>query len=313
MEGIGEFGMIESPYFKQAQLMLRVMPHVAAEECFALKGGTAINLYVRDMPRLSVDIDLTYLPLDSRETALANIGAALQRIAVASRKTIPGVTMQEIRTRGAEHASKPTVSTAEATIKIEPNLVLRGCVFTPVERELSEQAEELFEVSATVNTLAVADLYGGKLCAALDRQHPRDIFDVKVLMENEGITDEIRTAFIIYLASHDRPMSELLEPNLKDFRQVFEQEFAGMTNEEVKHDELVAVRARLIETIKNVLTENEKKFLLSIKQGEPDWSLLPVAGIEQLPGIQWKLINIRKMDKKKQKDSLQKLQAALGL
>ncbi|MFB3079791.1 MAG: nucleotidyl transferase AbiEii/AbiGii toxin family protein, partial [Lysobacterales bacterium] len=71
----------------------------------------------------------------------------------------------------------------------------------------------MFEISATANTLGVADLYGGKLCAALDRQHPRDIFDVKILMENEGITDEIRTAFVVYLASHDRPMSELLDPN----------------------------------------------------------------------------------------------------
>lgn len=305
--------MKDSPYFKQAQLMLWVMPHVAAEECFALKGGTAINLYVRDMPRLSVDIDLTYLPLEPRDTALANIGEALQRIAAATRRTVPGVTVQEIRTRGAEHVSKLSISTAEATIKIEPNLVLRGTVFSPVERELSEQAEILFEASATANTLAIADLYGGKLCAALDRQHPRDIFDVKILMENEGVTDEIRTAFVLYLASHDRPMNELLDPNLKDFRQIFEQEFTGMAAEEVEYDELVAIRDRFIETIRNTLTENEKKFLLSIKQGEPDWTLLPVAGIDQLPAIQWKLINIRKMDKKKQKESLQKLEAALGL
>ena len=293
--------------------MLRVMPHVAAAECFALKGGTAINLYVRDMPRLSVDIDLTYLPLDSRDTALVNIGEALQRITATIRRTVPGVTVHEIRTRGAEHISKLTVSTAEATIKIEPNLVLRGTVFTPVERELSEQAEIMFEASATAKTLAVEDLYGGKLCAALDRQHPRDVFDIKILMENEGITDDIRTAFVIYLTSHDRPMNELLAPNLKDFRQVFEQEFAGMTDEEVEYEELVAVRDRLIETIKNTITEREKKFLLSIKQGKPDWTLLPVAGIDRLPAIQWKLINIRKMDKKKQKESLQKLQAALGL
>jgi predicted nucleotidyltransferase component of viral defense system len=313
VEGIGEFGMKDSPYFKQAQLMLRVIPHVAAEECFALKGGTAINLYVRDMPRLSVDIDLTYLPLEPRDTALANIGEALQRIATAIRRTVPGVTVQEIRARGAEHVSKLTVSTAEASIKIEPNLVLRGTVFSPVERELSEQAEILFEASATANTLAVADLYGGKLCAALDRQHPRDIFDIKILMENEGITDEIRTAFVLYLASHDRPMSELLDPNLKEFRLVFKQEFAGMAAEEVEYDELVAIRERLIETIKNTMTENEKKFLLSIKQGQPDWDLIPVEGVDLLPAIQWKLINIRKMEKEKQAESLQKLQSALGL
>lgn len=305
--------MKASPYFKQAQLMLRAMPHVIAEECFALKGGTAINLYVRDMPRLSVDIDLTYLPLEPRNTALANISDALRRIATAIRKTVPGATVHESRPRGAQLVSKLSVSTAEATIKIEPNLVLRGTVYASVERELSEQAEMLFELSATANTLDDADLYGGKLCAALDRQHPRDLFDVKILMENEGITDEIRTAFILYLASHDRPMSELLDPNLKDFRQVFDREFAGMATEDVTCEELMAIRDQLIQTLGNTLTDNERQFLVSIKQGQPDWKLIPVAGIDQLPAIRWKLLNIRKMTRKKQTESLEKLQAVLGL
>ncbi len=305
--------MKDSPYFRQAQLMLRVMPHVAAEKCFALKGGTAINLYVRDMPRLSVDIDLTYLLLESRDTTMANIGEALHHIAAAIRKTVPGASVQESRTRGAMHVSKLFVSTAEATIKIEPNLVLRGAVFLPGEKKLSEKAEELFEMSATTNTLAVADLYGGKLCAALDRQHPRDLFDVKILLENEGITDEILIALVVYLASHDRPMSELLDPNKKDFRKTYEQEFAGMAAKEVQYEELVAVRERLIETIRKTMTENERQFLLSIKQGDPVWDLMPVAGIDQLPAIQWKLINIRKMKKEKQAKSLQKLQSVLGL
>ena len=50
-------------YRRQVQLLIRVLPSIAEEACFALKGGTAINLFVRDMPRLSVDIDLTYLPV----------------------------------------------------------------------------------------------------------------------------------------------------------------------------------------------------------------------------------------------------------
>jgi len=128
----------------------------------------------------------------------------------------------------------------------------------------------LFEASANIITLSDADLYGGKLCAALDRQHPRDIFDVKILMENEGITNDIRTAFIVYVASHHRPMSELLNPNLKDFQPLFEQDFAGMADGEVEYIELVAMRDRLIETIRVTLTESEKNFLLSIKQGRPE-------------------------------------------
>jgi len=59
----------DSPFFRHAQLMLRSLPHVAAEDCFALKGGTAINLFWRDLPRLSVDIDLTYVPVEPRAPA----------------------------------------------------------------------------------------------------------------------------------------------------------------------------------------------------------------------------------------------------
>ena len=62
---------------QQAALLIRTIPLVAAETCFALKGGTAINLFVRDMPRLSVDIDLTYLLVEDRPTSLANIDAAI--------------------------------------------------------------------------------------------------------------------------------------------------------------------------------------------------------------------------------------------
>lgn len=305
--------MKDSPYFKQAELMLRVLPHVTAETHFALKGGTAINLFVRDMPRLSVDIDLTWLPLEPRDTALGNIGDALHRIAEAIRRTVPGTAVQEIRPQGARHAAKLVVRTAEATVKIEPNLVLRGAVFPCEERELCERAEELFELTASAKTLAVADLYGGKLCAALDRQHPRDLFDIKILLENEGITEEIRRSFIVYLASHDRPMSELLDPGRKDFRQAYEREFAGMVAEPVGYDELVDIRERLIGTIRSALTENEKRFLLSVKQGQPSWELMALTGIDQLPAIQWKLMNIGKMKQDKHIQSTKKLREVLGL
>lgn len=72
--------MIASRYKTQVDLLLQTIPFIAKEEIFALKGGTAINLFVRDMPRLSVDIDLTYIPFDDRETALKNISDGLERI-----------------------------------------------------------------------------------------------------------------------------------------------------------------------------------------------------------------------------------------
>lgn len=306
--------MKDSPYFKQAELMLKAIPPVAAETCFALKGGTAINLFVRDMPRLSVDIDLTYLPVDEpRETALKGISEALSHIAAAIRKTVPGSKVQESHAQKPERIAKLVVSVGQTRIKIEPNEVIRGSVFPVEEHDLTQRAQEMFDLSVTARTLSVADLYGGKLCAALDRQHPRDLFDVKILLENDGITDEIRKAFVVYLASHDRPMNELLDPVRKDIRRIYENEFAGMTVGEVKYDDLLAARETLIGILKKALTNDEKTFLLSLKEGQPKWSLMELEGIEKLPAIQWKLMNIRKISEQKHAASLKKLKAKLGL
>jgi predicted nucleotidyltransferase component of viral defense system len=294
--------------------MLKTIPHVAAETCFALKGGTAINLFVRDMPRLSVDIDLAYLPTDEpRETALKKIGESLRRIAVAIKRAIPDVKVQESQAQEPKRITKLIVATGHTRIKIEPNEVIRGSVFPVEEREMTRRAENMFELSVTARTLSVADLYGGKLCAALDRQHPRDLFDVRILLDNEGITDEIRKAFVVYLASHDRPINELLDPTRKDIRRIYESEFAGMTIDEVACEDLIAARERLLETVKNDLTEDEKAFLVSLKEGQPKWSKIGIEGIEKLPAIQWKLRNIRNMSEKKREESLQKLKRTLGV
>jgi predicted nucleotidyltransferase component of viral defense system len=305
----------ESPYFNQAELMLKTIPHVAAETCFALKGGTAINLFVRDMPRLSVDIDLAYLPVEEpRETALKKISEALRRIAVALKRAIPGVKIQENQGQEPKRITKLIVAASQTRIKIEPNEVIRGSVFPSEERELTQRAENMFERSVTARLLSVPDLYGGKICAALDRQHPRDLFDVKMLLEQEGITDEIRKAFVVYLASHDRPISELLDPTRKDIQQIHESEFAGMTIDEVSYDyeDLVKAREKLIETLKEEMTDKEKAFLISLKEGQPKWSLMDIEGIEKLPAVQWKLKNIQRMTQKKRTEALGKLKKVLG-
>jgi predicted nucleotidyltransferase component of viral defense system len=304
----------DSRYFKQAELMLRAIPHVAAESCFALKGGTAINLFVRDMPRLSVDIDLAYLPVDEpRETALKTSSEALERTAGKITKAIPGVRIQESRAREPERLIRLLVSNGPTRIKIEPNEVIRGSVFPAEERDLSRRAEDLFELAVTARTLSVADLYGGKICAALDRQHPRDLFDIRILLDNEGITNEIRKAFVVYLASHDRPIHELLDPKRKDVRRVYEQEFAGMPIEEITYNDLIGARDTVIETLRKELTAEERTFLISIKSGEPNWSVMGLKDIEKLPALQWKLFNIRKMRAKKRGELLVKLKRTLEM
>lgn len=303
-------------YLAQVKLLLQVLPVINKQDCFALKGGTAINLFIRDMPRLSVDIDLTYLPIEPREQFLKNITGALETLAHNIKEKGAGkYKVDEVVTKDLRQLSKLIISNNEAKIIIEPNLVLRGSVFECETHELCQRAQDEFLGFFTIKTLSFADLYGGKICAALARQHPRDLFDIKILLENEGLTESVRQAFVIYLASNSRPIHELLnpKPNLQDTRKIFEESFIGMAVEQVSYDRLIEIRHKLIELILKSLTENERKFLLSVKEGKPDWGLMPIIGLSELPGLGWKSLNIAKMDVEKHKIALDKLKKVLEL
>ncbi len=108
--------MRDSPYFKHVQLILKVMPYIAMEKRFALKGGTAINLFVRDMPRLSIDIDidLVWLPLEPRKQTLEKMSSALRVIADVIRTKITGATVGESCLQGTKHIVRLTVSNPDA-------------------------------------------------------------------------------------------------------------------------------------------------------------------------------------------------------
>ncbi len=303
--------MFDPRYEAQAALLIRCLPEIGRQDCFALKGGTAINFFVRDLPRLSVDIDLTYLPLRPRDEALQEISDALIAIGEGIRKRIPEAKVEESRVHNS--IVKLFISTAAALVKIEPNLIFRGSVHQPQILDLCQAARDHFEVFASIPALTRADLYGGKLCAALDRQHPRDLFDVKLLMEAEGITPEIRRAFVIYLAGHDRPMNELLAPRIREIKKSYENSFRGMGRTGISLDDLRQVQAYLPGKLVGDLDLNEKDFLLSLKQGEPRWELLGIGHLSRLPALQWKLINIRKMDRSKRLVALKRLIEVLGM
>jgi hypothetical protein len=260
-------------YRRQVGLLVRVLPQVAAEPCFALKGGTAINLFVRDLPRLSVDIDLTYLPVEPRDQSLAAIAAALSRISGRIRAAIPGARVAPSPVDA--NATKLIVRAEGVQIKIEVTPVLRGCVFEPEVRAVSSAVEDAFGF-AEIAVVSFADLYAGKIVAALDRQHPRDLFDVRDLLANEGIDDALRQAFIVYLVSHDRPMSEVLAPTLKDLAAEFSRGFEGMTAQPVTLDDLATARTALIEEIVGRMSDAHRRFLILFEQGQPDWTLQEV-------------------------------------
>lgn len=161
-------------YRAQVELLICCLPAIASAPDFVLKGGTAINLFLRDMPRLSVDIDLTYLSISDRATALTDIRTQLAAIAEALRRTVPGVNIQLVE----GDAPKLLVDQSGARIKVEPSIVIRGSLVPPVSSELCTAAQEAYELFVEIQRLDSADLYAGKLCAALDRQHPRDLFDI---------------------------------------------------------------------------------------------------------------------------------------
>jgi predicted nucleotidyltransferase component of viral defense system len=303
----------DTVFFRQAELLLRVLPFVNEEEVFALKGGTAINFFLRDLPRLSVDIDLTYLPVNEHTTALTEIDKALLRVLERVEKTISGVHAFSKRDREFNLVAGLLISRNDATIKVEPNPVLRGSVFPTETRTLCQKAQDLFELSIEARTLSFEDLYGGKACAALDRQHPRDLFDIDMLFKNEGFPEKVRKAFIVYLISHSRPMIEILNPNWVDLRPVFEKEFQGMVRESVTVEELRSAGEQLVSRLQREMTHEEKEFIVSVKEGKPEWSLLGVPGIENLPSVQWKLQNIHRMTPAKHQEALKKLRDYLGV
>ena len=303
--------MKDSAYFQQVQLLLRMLPLIDREKVFALKGGTAINFFWRDIPRLSVDIDLTYLPIKERELSLTEISDRLVSIETRIRRIFSQAKTVQRKPRGASLITGLLVENDNASTKIEANTVIRGSVFPVVKRSLSSKAEEMFELSVEVNTLSLEDLFGGKICAALDRQHPRDLFDIKLLLENEGFTEGIRKAFIVYLISHDRPIIELLDPGLLNIEKTFEIEFKGMTRDEVTVSDLIRARENLIGLIKTSLTEGEKKFLLSFKRIQPEWDLVGIKGIQELPAVQWKLHNLSRMQSEKHNKAYRKLEKYL--
>lgn len=296
---------------EQVDLLITVMGYMPWDQCFALKGGTALNLFYADMPRLSVDIDLVYLPLNSREEALEEMKLVLTHYKEKLNKS--GLQAQMTEGSGDNPVGKLVVSRGRAAIKIEPNMIMRG-TFYPVEtRTLSNESGAYFQQEVDVTCLGFPELMAGKLVAMLDRQHPRDIFDMMHFLKSGNSLKSILDIFAAYLVQANRPFSELLKPNLKDIEQVFKSNFEGMTREKVSLDELIACRGEIIEQLPGLLKENYKDLLISIMEGRPKWEKLPFKNIGDYPGVQWKLFNIRKMSLDKIKKENRLIEAVFGV
>lgn len=295
-------------YQAQVRLLMRLIPIVARETCFALKGGTAINLFVRDLPRLSVDIDLMYLPMHERSEALVEIDAAMKRIKTSALADLRGARVTENVHDGA--VLRLLVMAEGTQVKIEVSPVLRGVVHEPFIAPVTEAVEEVFGFAET-NVVSFEDLFAGKLVAALDRQHPRDLFDVRGLLTHEGLSDELREAFIIYLLSHHRPMGEVLSGRVKDLANEYRNGFEGMTEEVIAIEELIKTQHEMIKTLIGGMPDHHRAFLIGFELGEPDWSLLRISHVAELPAIRWRQRNLDKLNPDQRSDLVELLRASL--
>ena len=290
-------------YTSTVQLLLAIAPAIVETPLFALKGGTALNLFVQDLPRVSVDIDVVFLPHDiDRDDALQ---AIKDELAAAKTRIQSMGFVAEVRQNKAGDEAKMFVSDNTSEVKVEVNYVSRGTVLTPIRSSLTAAAQALFAANIELPMLAIPELYGSKLVAAMDRQHPRDLFDVQQMFDRFGMPPAFVDCFVVYLASHNRPVHEVLFAQLQPLAQVFTSEFVGMTAAPVTLEQLEATRVRLFESLPKALTPAHRNFLLSLVQADPDWSEMAFAHLRELPAIRWKLMNLAKLKKNNPKRFVQ--------
>jgi predicted nucleotidyltransferase component of viral defense system len=277
-------------YAQKVELLLRLIPIVMEEEVFAIHGGTAINLFLKDLPRYSVDIDLTYIPLADRQTSLDDVSLHLKSIADKAKKAFKGIHIV------------PNFSTCKLLceyhgkqVKIEVNQTKRGVVGGEcLSMPLSEKAQNEFSLFCEAKIVPLTQLYGGKIAAALSRQHPRDLFDVKYM---DIPLDECREGLIFCLLGSDRPIHESFAPSLIDQREAMENQFAGMTDIPFTYEDFEETRAKLINDLRSLLTEEDKRFLVSFESGQPEWDGYEFEYFKDYPSVQWKLLNLKKLAK----------------
>lgn len=279
---------MNNEYARKVEILLRMIPLVTEEGVFAVHGGSAINLFVRNLPRYSVDIDLTYIPLEDRTSSLAHINEHLSNIAAKAQKAF----------RGMHIVPKPDICKLLCEyqgrqIKIEVNQTKRGIIGGNVVRmPVCDKAQEEFGLYCETDIVPLTQLYGGKIAAALSRQHPRDLFDVKYM---EYPIEMTREGLLFCLLGSDRPIRESFAPSLIDQRDALANQFEGMTDTPFIYEEFEQTRGKLIVDVNALMTQDDKAFLLSFESAEPDWNKFEFGYFQDYPSVKWKLQNLLRL------------------
>ena len=285
-----------------------MLPYIHESGVFALHEGTAINLFHDEMPRLSVDIDLTYLPIKDRETDLKSIKTNLEEIAKELRRLVPGIQVTNPNHAMGEY--KLFCNLKGDQIKIEVNTINRGVIGDVENRMLCITAQEKFDQFFEMRTVPRNQLFGGKIIAALDRQHPRDIFDTMRLLDKESLDEEIVRGFLFCLLSSNKPVHEILAPVFKDQQSALNIHFKGMTDVDFTYGVYEHQRIRLLEAILKSLNGKHLHFLRSVAENKPDWIF---GDWSNFPGISWKLKNLQELEKNNKSKFQVQLEALLRI
>ena len=275
-------------YKRQVALLIRIMPSVYKIKDFAVHGGTAINLFHKDMSRYSVDIDITYIPVQEREESLRTVNSHLAELKQMIEKTIPGIKVTH----------KPDVWKLQcvkdgATVKIEVNETKRGLIGPTDDIDLCARAQAEFQMGCRARVVSFSELYGGKISAALSRQHPRDLFDCKYMPLDS--LDQAKDGLMFCLLGSDKPILESLQPNPVDQTDALKSQFEGMTDVPFTYEDYEATREELVEKVNRLFTNEDKEFLISFEQGKPEWGTCCAGDLSEYPSVKWKLQNILKL------------------
>lgn len=296
-------------YRRKVELLLRILPFVTDEECFAIHGGTAINLFVKNLYRLSVDIDVTYIPIEDRKTSIEHINEALLRIAEKARRHF-----RDIRIIPRLDICKITCERQGCQVKIEVNQTKRGLVCGEASlHPLCEKAQEMFGMEVDARIVSIPQLYGGKISAALSRQHPRDLFDV---MQMDIPVVSVKEGIIFCLLGSDRPIYESFAPNLIDQHDAMEHQFSGMSEIPFGYGHFEETREKLIREVNSIMTEDDKNFLIGFEELTVDWENSPYSYFKEYPSVRWKIQNLQKLkavNPKKLKTEVYKLRKVFRL
>ena len=284
---------MDASYIEIARLMLLTAPQIFQASDFAMKGGTALNLFLHNMPRLSVDIDIAFIDhTKSREEALQSIRQELQSLC--QRLEPLGLKGTLVSSSDSEDV-KIMITRGAVSMKVEVNYNFRGTLLPPRNARISEVASQSFLMDFSIPSLAREELYGGKLVAALDRQHPRDFFDVREMFLGNHFDAGVVDCFVCYLAGHNNTVHGVLFSKDKKITSLYEEQFVGMTTHPVSLAELQEARSNLRSALLTNLQDRHKQFLLGLVRLEPDWSLMPFPHLRELPALKWKILNLEKL------------------